>query len=476
MKHPLRIMLWLLCVLAFNIELQSQALISATVVAEHSIASLTSQTGFAALNGVTAYKVLYTTQGSDSKLDTASGLVVLPDDPTISSLIAYQHGTSDYDDVPSAMNGEATLALVIAGQGYIATAADYLGMGESRGFHPYVHAGTEASAGVDLLLATKELLAREEFESIEHIFVTGYSQGGHAAMAMAQAIQERETDDLWITAAAPMSGPYSLSGTMLDLITSDTMKYFFPSYAVYTMLGYQEVYNGIYDSIPEVFKPAFVDMVRQFYQKEISLNALNSFIVQELTINHRGSVPSRMFNDSFIDEIRSDTNHIVRRLLADNDTYRWVPQFPMRMYYCTADDQVSYINSIVAEEYMVGNGAEDVEAIDISPTADHGECILPAALATLQFFNGFKTVSARTSIASELLVYPNPTATELMVEIPHGISYSVHIFNLQGQLIKTVKQQQRELISVRDLHDGHYLMMVQSEKGSVYYSRFSVQH
>ncbi len=50
---------------------------------------------------------------------------------------------------------------------------------------------------------------------------------------------------------------------------------------------------------------------------------------------------------------------------SDNDVYEWVPEVPLRMYYCTEDEQVFYQNALVAEAYMTDNGAESVEAIDL---------------------------------------------------------------------------------------------------------------
>ena len=84
-----------------------------------------------------------------------------------------------------------------------------------------MHAATEAQAGLDMLLASRSFASDMGIDIGDHIFVAGYSQGGHGAMALHKAIQDRPTDDLWVTASAPMSGPYSISGVMKDLILGE---------------------------------------------------------------------------------------------------------------------------------------------------------------------------------------------------------------------------------------------------------------
>lgn len=462
----------------FNAQFSSaQSIISTEILEELSQNELTLLTSVNALNGVIVYKVNYLTNGSDNQPDTASGLVVLPDDTTVVRLLAYQHGTTDgREDVPSRNNNEALLAKALAGQGYIVSAADYLGLGDSRGFHPYVHAATEASAGVDLLLASRDLASMRGFSAVEQIFVTGYSQGGHAAMAMAQAIQERSTDDLFITAAAPMSGPYSISSVMKDVTLLDTSEYFFPAYAAYTLLGYQEVYGNLYDSLEQVFKPQFIPMINAFYEGNIGLGNLNVFLIDQLTTDFGGSIPVNLFNDQFLDSFINDSLNSVNIALADNDTYLWVPQFPMRLFYCTGDDQVNFMNSLVAEEYMKNNGAADIQAIDVFPPGDHGECVFPAVLATLAFFNEFpvSTSTVERSTWSDLEVFPNPVTDQLTLKAPDLSNGQLRIYNQLGISVLSIKNFNGSALNVSNLPPGIYHLIL-SGKGEIWRGQFIIQ-
>jgi poly(3-hydroxybutyrate) depolymerase len=72
----------------------------------------------------------------------------------------------------------------------------------------------------------------------EH-FVSGYSQGGHASMAMAKRMQEDPDAGFPLAGAAPMSGPYDMSGTQLPMGMAEE-QYSNPAYLAYTLLAWQQ--------------------------------------------------------------------------------------------------------------------------------------------------------------------------------------------------------------------------------------------
>ena len=185
----------------------SQKLVSYDRIGENSLDNINATYGFPIFrNGVEFYKITYETPDVQGVLDTASGLVVVPDQFDKSyPLLCYQHGTiGQKDDVPSNLRGGYQLAEVWSALGYVVCAPDLLGLGDSRGFHPYVHAETEASAALDMMRAVNELLPQIDRNINEQVFVTGYSQGGHAAAALHREIQENQSNEFIVTASAPM--------------------------------------------------------------------------------------------------------------------------------------------------------------------------------------------------------------------------------------------------------------------------------
>lgn len=367
-------------------------------------------------NGVNLYKVTYLTPNVQGVSSTASGLLVAPDNMNkIYPLLCYQHGTSSSKtDVPSHLNGESQLAIALSGMGYLVAAPDYLGLGDSPGFHPYVHAETEASAGVDILRAARDFAAQQGILLNGQVFVTGYSQGGHAAMALHRKLESQFSNEFTVTAAAPMSGPYSIGGVMRELIISEE-EYFFPAYIPNTVLSYQMMYGNLYNDLSEVFKPAYEPYISQFQNGEIDLSQLNTTLINLLTANEGVSIPVKMIQDSMVNAILTDPMQPFNVALSANDVYDWTPQAPTRLVYCTADDQVPFENAILADSVMNANGGADISSFNADPNADHAGCVLPATFFTILFFSTFQQLddvpTATTSVTiGQLELSPNPAS------------------------------------------------------------------
>jgi len=170
------------------------------------------------------YKITYTTTDTDGEPTIASGAFTLPVSSSCNSfpMVSYCHGTVlRRFDVPSERNFESLILTVLSSAGYIGVAPDYLGLGEDEGVHPYVHAESQATATIDLISAVREFLETSDMQDNGEVFITGYSQGGHAAMATLKYAQDNElAEDLGIVAGAPLSGPYNMSGSQADIILS----------------------------------------------------------------------------------------------------------------------------------------------------------------------------------------------------------------------------------------------------------------
>lgn len=402
----------------------AQQLVSATLLGTRTKAQLTTQFNLPLIQfGAKFYRLTYTTPDVKGVTDTVSGLLVVPDNHTkVWPRVVYQHGTSSAkQDVPSftAFTGEGVIGGLFAGLGYVAFAPDYVGLGVSDGIHPYVHAQTEAYAAIDMLRAADNFLTQEKISVSSQLFVTGYSQGGHAAMALHREIETKLTSEFQVTAAAHLSGPYSISGVMRDVMLSNDI-YYYPAYLPNTMLSYQSAYGNIYQQLTDVLKPVYAAEVDKFIKGALNLSELNTNLIALLTANEGASRPVAMFQPDVVAAVSNDPGHPVNVALKANDVYEWSPKAPTRIFYCTADDQVPYRNSVVAWQTMRNNGAADLQALDVNSTANHGQCVTPALTSTIIFFAGLQqlgTVPTGEAIQGErLLIYPNPTKG--LVQIP----------------------------------------------------------
>lgn len=360
---------------------------------------------------VRTYKMLYRTIDPFGAPTVASGMLAIPYEegsPISFPITVYNHGTvSNREQVPSRVGvQERGLVNVIAANGFITIAPDYLGLGDNPGLHPYVHAETEAQAGYDMILAIRNWLHDEEIPFADQLFTTGYSQGGHASMALQQKLQEDPTDLLPVlSAGAHLSGPYSISDVMVNVLFNPNTETL-PAYLAYTYISYNYVYQ-IYDSLAQVFVQPYLEPVEAFANETIDLGQLNTTLYALL--NSAGDELVDMFQDSLTNGLQEDPNHPVVMALRDNDTYNFGPEAPTLLVYCTEDEQVPYQNALLADSVMRGLGGDQVYIYN-GGARDHGGCILPAALQMLGFFKGFSVLDVEEEVAAttSLSISPNP--------------------------------------------------------------------
>lgn len=445
----------------------AQDLIDFEFKGSRSLEQMQADYGLLMQNGIEYYKIKYTTPDINGALDTASGLIVLPVRETEYQypLLCYMHGTVDSKvDVPSNLAGGWELAAVWGALGFVAAAPDFLGLGESRGFHPYVHADTEASAGIDMLFAAKAFCAAEGPAVNDQLFVTGYSQGGHAAAAVHRELEANYTDEFTVTASAPMSGPYSISGAMREVMLSEE-PYFYQGYLAYTALSYNEAY-GLFDSVEEYFKPPYAAPIQDFYEGAITLGSLNATLISLLTDTEGAPIARYMLQDSLLAAVEAgDSDHPIMQALEDNDVYEWVPQAPTRLFYCTADDQVAYTNSLLADSVMNANGASDVMAVDAGTDLNHTQCVQPATIAGALFFINFRTLIAdgRQALAdTNIEAFPNPVAQTLHLGgLPP--QSTLRLINTQGKVVlETHSHAPQANLDLQPYAPGLYWLQVQA--------------
>lgn len=332
--------------------------------------------------GVELFKVNYETIDPLGGRAQASGLLVLPlGTATPLPLVTYQHGTLvRTNEAPSSeLLGEAFVGIAMAGSGYVAVVPDYLGLGDSPPLHPYVHARSQASAAVDLLRVARTYCASNGFPLSGKLFLAGYSQGGHATMALHRELETYHADEFTITASAPMAGPYDLSGTTLNDFLSSRPKPN-PYYYAYLVAAYQEVYH---------FAPAFADLLAPPYDTTLPPLFHGNAIGAE--INAAMPADARLiFKPELLAAIQSRPDHPFRVALRDNDLYAWRPLAPMRLYHCGGDQDVLPANSQVAFNTMRGLGATNVNLVIPSPTLTHGACAQPSLLSAKVWFDSLK--------------------------------------------------------------------------------------
>jgi hypothetical protein len=332
---------------------------------------------------VALYKLDYETITPLGARTQASGALALPLSTGQSlPLVSYQHGTiTQTNDAPSSMDltGEVVVGVGFASVGYAAAVPDYLGLGDSPGLHPYHHANSEATACVDMLRAVKTVCATNGFALTSQLFLCGYSEGGHATMALLRELEAYHTNEFTVTACAPMAGAYDLSGTTLnDFLTNRPNPN--PYYLLYLVGAYQSVYH---------FAPSLSNLLAAPYNATLppllNGNTTGTQINSAMPTN-----PVAILDPAFLAALRANPRHPLRLALAENDVYRWKPLGPVQMYQCSGDTDVDPANAQVALAFFQAAGATQVQLLDPLPGADHTTCAVPSLLAAKTWFDSLR--------------------------------------------------------------------------------------
>ncbi|HNQ88986.1 MAG TPA: lipase family protein [Verrucomicrobiota bacterium] len=336
----------------------------------------------AAQYDVTVHRLTYETLDPWGGRTEATGAIALPVSPTKPlPLCSYQHGTlAERSEAPSYNSSiERFLGVALAASGYVATLPDYLGLGGSPLIHPYHHADSQATAAVDMLRAARTACAARSLSLNGQLFLIGYSQGGHATLALHRDLEQYHASEFTITASAPMAGAYDLSGvTTTDVLSGRPMPN--PYYFALILASYQSVYR-LAPSLADLLAPEYQTTLPPLLDGQHTGEEINAILPQDVT---------RVLHPNVLAGLRTRPNHPLRQALRDNDLYRWTPQAPLRLYHCGGDQDVIIANSQVALAAFHARGATHVELVVPDPNADHGGCIVPSALLAKTWFDSLK--------------------------------------------------------------------------------------
>lgn len=163
-------------------------------------------------------RILYTTRDALGAPAVASALVIIPTEsrPGARPVVAWNHGTTGVARgcAPSLRDASATRWAIPAldeaiARGWVVVASDYSGQG-APGVFPYLIGEGEARSSLDAVLAAREI---EGLALRPETIAWGHSQGGHAALWMAQIAADYapEIDMRGTAVLAPVADPLALA-------------------------------------------------------------------------------------------------------------------------------------------------------------------------------------------------------------------------------------------------------------------------
>lgn len=314
-------------------------------------------------------KITYQSLGADGLPHTMTGLLILPRAvsgarPSV-PILMYQHGTEPYRPYsPSqyllhmdrpADYPEVMVAAAIAASGYAVAMADYEGMGDNTDPQPYVNGAVLARQVIDMLRASRDKIAAAASPCSwnNQLFLMGYSEGGYVTMTTTRELQLNYATEFKVTAAAALSGPHDLSGTMRTLMLSDNTSkapYFLP----FLLTGYNYSYGSIF-SADSTLAPSFNSTLPPLFTGGTTSDKISETMGMNFSTGYL-IVPKSVLTPDFISKLA--TTGAAYPFLYQNDSFRysdpqkngatWRPTVPILMIHHQYDDLVPYGNSQVA--------------------------------------------------------------------------------------------------------------------------------
>ncbi len=333
--------------------------------------------------GVDIRYVAYATLDPKGALSSATAGVMVPNGSDAACqgprpVVLYGHGTTttkSYNMADVANNKEGALLMAMfAAQGYIVVAPNYLGYDRSGlDYHPYLNAESSAIDMVDGLRAALTLLKSESaVKPSAKLFLSGYSQGGHVAMATQRAIQRDYASEFTVTASAPLSGPYSLLNFVTRIVSEPNNNNVSAGATLFTPLlltSWQRSYGDIWGVPSDAYQAAYAGSAATLLPTDTSVEQL--LMTGQLPADPTFRLlfgTGGLLNESYRAQFNVANNGF-KAAATRNTVLDWKPASPMALCYSSLDPTVFGFNTTDAQAYFALQQGVLVPALNLRDVA-----------------------------------------------------------------------------------------------------------
>ncbi len=380
---------------------------------------------------IDVHQIQYHTVDAGGGATTASGALMVPNGPSDACegprpILLYAHGTTTDRDfnianLDDTANAEGLIiAAVFAAHGYIVVAPNYAGYDTSTlQYHPYLNAEQSSSEMIDALTAARSALPTQLAAGTSDngkLFITGYSQGGHVAMATHRAMQEAA---MTVTASGPMSWPYALAA-FGDAVFFGQVNASAPLVFTFAIAGYQHAYGDIYAAPTDIFEaryatgidtllPTTLPRSALFEQGKLPHDQLFSGTPPDpaFAANTPATEPAALapifaagfgpdnlvtngYRLAYLDDALANPDggwpttttgapatapaNTLRRAFKANDLRNWTPASPMLLCAGSQDPTVFFLNTQLLQGYWAASGGNPpVTVLDVDSAKTDGD-------------------------------------------------------------------------------------------------------
>jgi predicted esterase len=327
---------------------------------------------------VTAYKIEYCTVDPQGNLVIASGCLSIPSGQKNLPLLSFHHGTETQRSDVASQNpiAEETFESVLtASLGYYSLQPDYLGFGSSTEPHPYLVAGALADEVVDFILACRSYANSRNISLNGQVFLCGYSEGGFVTLAAQKEIEQNYSQEIKITASAPMAGPYDMLLTAQTILKENI--YPAPENMAFVFYAYNNIY--VWNKLNYIFNSPYAENIPQLFNGSYSTDQIDAALPDSI---------NELLKQTFIDSLLQNEEPTITNAFINNSLINWTPSSPTQFYQGDADEIVPYENSVEAFNYFLSKGC------NVKLTTIHGgtheSSGTPSFIDALTWFQSFE--------------------------------------------------------------------------------------
>jgi len=287
-------------------------------------------------------------------------------------LIAFARGTR-FDKIHTNADPKdpSTMILMtfLASQGYAVVATDYLGYALSKyPYHPYVHADTEASAVIDSIRAARNVAPSLGLALNGKVMLTGYSQGGHAAMATQRAIERDNAGEFNLVASALLAGPYNVSGALVAGASNPILDV--QQITSFQITAWQKIYGNLYTAASDVFNSPYDGFIETLFP---SVNYPDDLAKLPAATTAPLTAMNLVFKAGFMTDLATNPNNMTLIAAKKQDLLGWNPKAPTLLCGGSGDPMVNFqINAQTLFDDFRSRGGSNVSLVDVDPSIKAG--------------------------------------------------------------------------------------------------------
>jgi pimeloyl-ACP methyl ester carboxylesterase len=274
---------------------------------------------------VDAIKIVYKTENYDGKEIVTSGVLLLPKIQGTLSLLSFHHGellkTANAPSESTTGSKDLIYAALIASTGLAVLVPDYIGYGNSSlHWHPFEHKATLAKNSYDLYLASKEYLIQQRIKTNSKLYLTGFSEGGIATLALQRFLEEQTKIN--VTKTIVGNGAFAKVIWAKQLLSGsqnpEKIRYF-----ARMVHSYNKIYPELNRPWNYYFNDAFMD--------------LESNIDHLMELPQMVDDPKTLFTPSFIKGVLNETDTTFLDVLMENQIEGWLAEASIYFYRGSED-------------------------------------------------------------------------------------------------------------------------------------------